>query len=164
MSAAESTVGLLHYPWGEDYGVEPTRPRTPWSIYRRGLAYKANPRSPGYMEALFAERYPKADLVRVGDDRWPEAVRVAGTVVLLYPDSTGLGFRPLERELRGLRGGQIRVLNGRRREFILDRAARRGLILRRVLERSYLGEGIALAVLGVLTPLLVVFDLLRGRR
>ena len=149
-----SVVGVLHYPWGEDYGYRSLPAKRPRRIYRRTLWWKSNPRDSEYMRALFAERYPEAEL-HVGDDPPP-----ADTTVLLYPDSIGLGFTPLERKLGGR---DVRVLNGRRREFALDAPTRRSLRLRRLIERTMVVEAIALPLFVLLALPMWLFDALRGR-
>jgi hypothetical protein len=157
------TVGLLHYPWGEDYGVERARPRSARRLYRRALAYKANPRDHRYMEALFREHHPDGELVDAADAGWREAVRGAD-VVLLFPDANGLGFGLLERELGSLGGPTPAVLNGRRRRFALNPRTVAALRLRRALERSMVVDALLLAALALATPALLITDLLRGRR
>lgn len=158
------TVGLLHYPWGEDLGVAAMAPRTPRRVWRRGLAYRSNPRSPEYMRAVLAERHPEAELVRSGEAGWEDRVRGADRVVLLYPDSIGVGFGELERRLGGFGAAPDTALNGRRRELGLDASTRRSLRIRRFLERTMAVEIAGLAVIAVATPLLLVADFLRGRR
>ena len=159
-----STVGLLHYPWGEDGGVSATRPRTPRRAYRRALVYRSNPRPAEYMTALFEQRLPGAAIARIDGDGWKEKLSGADRVVLLYPDATGLGFGSLERRLLRLTRGRPSVLNGRRRVFELDRRTRRALLARRALERSMLVEAAGLLLIGLVTIPLVVLDLIRGRR
>jgi hypothetical protein len=128
--------------------------------YRTMVEFKANPRDEAYMRALFAERYPAG---RVGA---PEDAPGAERIVLLYPDAIGLGWRPVERALiRCVAPGvELRVLNGRRRDFLLDRRARCRLELRRALETSLAGEAAATVTFVLLTPILLAWDVLRGRR
>jgi hypothetical protein len=151
-----SVVGVLYYPWGEDYGYPALPRKRPRRIYRRTLWWKSNPRSRDYMRALFRERYPDAEL-HEGDSPPPPA----DNTVLLYPDAIGLGFAPRERELRGRPG--LRALNGRRREFALDRPTLRALRVRRLLERTMLLEAVALPLFVALAAPLWLFDALRGR-
>jgi hypothetical protein len=150
-----SVVGVLHYPWGEDFGYQALPRKRPRRIYRRTLWWKANPRHPEYMRALFAERYP--------DGKLHEGAQppLAETTVLLYPDAIGLGFGALERSLRGRR--EVRVLNGRRRDFALDRPTLRALRARRLLERTMLFEVVALPLFVALAVPMWIFDALRGR-
>jgi len=144
---------VLYDPW-------PARRERPVRRYRTMVEFKANPRDEAYMRALFAERYPDGRLGGLEDV--PEAERV----VLLYPDATGLGWRPLEQALmrRAAPSAELRVLNGRRRDFVLDRGARTRLGLRRALETALVGEAAATVVFLVLAPVLLAWDLLRGRQ
>jgi hypothetical protein len=151
-----NVVGVLAYPRGEDFGLTEATPGTARRGYRRALFERANPRTPEYMRALFAERYPDG---LVASD--VPATNVE-TIVLLYPDAIGQGWSSLERRLPT--GVPVRVLNGRRREFPFDRRAQLALSVRRALERSMLGEALALAVFVLLTPVLVTADVMRGRR
>lgn len=147
------TVGVWYDPWPARRGGRLRR-------YRTMVEFKANPRDEAYMRALFAERYPDG---RLGG---PEDVSEAGRVVLLYPDAIGLGWRPVERTLmrRVAPDAELRVLNGRRRDFVLDRRARARLELRRWLEAALVGEAVATAVFLLVAPALLAWDLLRGRR
>ena len=149
------TVGILAYPLGEDYGVGYLTTRTPRWAYRRALLRKSNPRSPEYMRELFALRYPEGRI-----EETPPAGATA--IVLLYPDAIGLGFGQIERRLP--RGVPVRVLNGRRRDFVLDRRTKAGLRTRRLLERTMTAEALFVAVLAAVTPFLLGADLVRGRR
>lgn len=158
-------VGIFHNPWRSDY--DPRRSLA--ELYRRAVWMKANPRDEGYMRALFEERYPGGAFVVADGDGggdWRGAVREADTVVLLYPDSTGIGFSRLEREVEGARKtwATVRALNGRRRDFVLSRATRRELRRRRLIERAMLGEVAAVLLFAAATPFFVASDLLRGRR
>ena len=159
-------VGLFHLPWPAD----PSRLRTsrsPLQMYRYAVWFKANPRSAEYMQQLFSERFPDGEFFHVDENGgWRAASAQAHTVVLLYPDSIGLGFGGLEREVGRLRKkwAALRVLNGRRREFLWTASAARALRLRRLIERTMLGELVFLPVFVCLTPLLLLADLLRGRR
>ena len=124
------------------------------------VEFKANPRDEAYLRALFAERYPDG---RIG------ALSEAGNadvVVLLYPDAIGIGWSAVERDVRSRAGAgtELRALNGRRRDFALDRAMRRRLAVRRAFETALLGEALFTAVLLLATPPLLAWDLLRGRR
>jgi hypothetical protein len=149
-------VGVLAYPLGEDYGVGSLPRRTVRRTYRRTLLERSDPRPPQYMRELFAERFPGGTVV----SDVPQ--RDADEIVLLYPDAIGLGFAAIERRLP--RGIPVRALNGRRREFALDRPTRRALRTRRALERSLVGEAIALTLFAALTPALLLSDLVRRRR
>jgi hypothetical protein len=147
------TVGVLHDPWPARRGGRLRR-------YRTMVEFKANPRDEAYTRALFAERYPDG---RLGG---PEDVAGADRIVLLYSDAIGLGWGPVERGLirqAGL-GTEVRVLNGRRRDFVLDGRARRRLELRRMLETALVGEAMGTVGFALVTPVLLLVDWLRGRR
>lgn len=147
------TLGVLHDPWPA------RRAKGPWR-YRTMVEFKANPRDEAYLRKLFAERYPDG---RIGA---PDEATTADRVVLLYPDAIGIGWAGVERSVRSAAGPgtEVRVLNGRRRDFALDRAARRRLAVRRLLESALVGEAVVTLAFLALTPPLVAWDALRGRR
>ncbi|HET6865346.1 MAG TPA: hypothetical protein VFH80_05460 [Solirubrobacteraceae bacterium] len=147
------TVGVLYDPW-------PARREGRVRRYRTMVEFKANPRDEAYMRALFAERYADG---RLGG---PADVSGAEQIVLLYPDAIGVGWRPVERAVmrRAAPGAELRVLNGRRRDFVLDRRARFRLELRRLFETALIGEAAATVTFVLLTPVLLARDVLRGRR
>jgi hypothetical protein len=156
-------IGVFHNPWCADYDPR----RSAAELYRRAVWLKANPRDEAYMRALFAERYPRGEFVDAdADPRWLERLRDADTVVLLYPDSTGLHFSPLESvvEKNKKLWATVRALNGRRRDFVLSARARRQLRRRRFVERAMLGEALSIFAFAAMTPFFVAVDLLRGRR
>jgi hypothetical protein len=147
------TLGILHDPWPALRGRGPRR-------YRTMVEFKANPRDEHYLRELFAERHPGG---RIGG---LDEVTQAEGVVLLYPDAIGIGWSSVEREVRRRMrpGAELRVLNGRRRDFALDRAMRRRLAVRRAFETAVLGEALFTALFLLATPPLLAWDLLRGRR
>jgi hypothetical protein len=147
------TLGILHDPWPGLRGRGPRR-------YRTMVEFKANPRDEPYLRALFAERYPGG---RIGG---LDEVAQAARVVLLYPDAIGIGWSGIERGVRrrARPGAELRVLNGRRRDFALDGAMRRRLAVRRAFESALLGETLFTALFLLATPPLLAWDLLRGRR
>jgi hypothetical protein len=148
-----STVGVL---------AQPLERHADGGRYWRGVIHKANPRSEAYMRDLFAEVAPEGRLVAEGPDL---AAEVAGAerVILLYPDAIGLGWGGVERALRGA-APKTEVLNGRRRHFALDGRALRELRLRRVLERTMLGELVMATLVLGLAVVLWPLDAVRGRR
>ena len=80
--------------------------------------------------------------------------RTYDTLIFLYPDSTGLGWRAVERNLRTLKVRQTLVINGRGRIFLYDRQTRNALLWRRIIERSRIVESaMALAFLAAALPL-----------
>jgi hypothetical protein len=140
--------------------------RTPVALYGRALKLKANPRGEDYMRELFESTHPGGEFVNA-DARtgWEGATRDAAQVVLLFPDATGIGFSGISWAARKLvQGSRLTVLNGRRRSFPLDAAWRRRLAVRRIIERLMLGEAAALIGFVAMTPVLIMFDLARGRK
>lgn len=163
------TIGVLMDPWPAAWVHGQTRvgEGTLRDRYRKTVWLKANPRRASYMAALFRERYPGSPCIDAGrDGGWPDKLPVPATAVLLYPDAIGLGFRRLETRLlsRLAPGSAVRVLNGRRREFVLDTVTRRRLLVRRLLEWTMLPEFAFTAGFLVATPALMLVDFLRGRR
>lgn len=135
-------------------------------LYRYALWYKANPRTADYMRSLVLDRFPDAEWLETREHSdWTNRLCHADTVILLYPDSIGLGFGAVERSVFAHKRdwAAVVVLNGRRRKFRLNGATRFGLRLRRMLERSMLVELALLPVFVVVTPLLWAIDAARGR-
>jgi len=158
-----TVLGLYHSPWKSSYDPH----ESIVELYRSAVWQKANPRDEGYMKALFLERYSHGIFVNADDDpNWRHAVPVADTVVMLYPDATGLYFSPFEsivlREKKTWAG--IRVLNGRRRDFLYSRGVRRALRWRRLCERLMAGELLAIALFLAATPVFMVSDIARKRK
>jgi len=141
--------------------------RRPVELYRYAVWFKANPRAKEYMRTLFSERFPSGIFVDAKENpEWRHHAAQVDTVVLLYPDSIGLGFTGLEREVRRLMKpwAAVRILNGRRRDLLRNTGTSCALIARRMLERSMLMELLFTLVFTCVTPLLLISDLLRGRR
>lgn len=160
----DSVIGIFHDSW---VGIRelPTSFRNPLGLWMKAVWYKANPRSSAYMKALFAERYPGATFLDVGTGAI-SAATIAGTskVVLLYPDSIGLGYFAIERVIaRQASRAEVEVLNGRRRQFAFDRTSRWALRFRRFLEWSMVIECFAGVVLLLATLFLLLFDFVRGK-
>jgi hypothetical protein len=155
-------LGVFHNPWRADYDPH----KSLAELYRRAVYLKANPRDEEYMRALFAERYPEGLFVRMDTADWRRELPAADTVVLLYPDANGIDFSRVEGEVSRAKKtwATVRVLNGRRRDFVLSPARRRALRRRRFVERAMLGEALAVVIFAAATPFFVAADLLRGRR
>jgi len=133
------------------------------------LQYRRNSRSREYMYALaqqtFSDFNPREvlelrDSGKLAVATW-ESVR---TIVLLWPDSNGLGWSPIENYLLRHKpaGMQIIVLNGRRRRFTLGREQLRFFRKRRFLEKSFALDLAATLAFFLFTPILLFWDLLRG--
>jgi hypothetical protein len=162
------TIGLFFSPWDPQLkSPSAVRSRNPLTMYRRAFWFKANPRDERYMKDLFTGYFREGVFINIDRDPfWHDNLGEADTVVLLYPDAIGQGFYPLETKVqrRKKRRAAIRALNGRRREFLLNRATLYSLRVRRIMERWMLGEVAALILFAFITPVLVVIDLLKGRR
>jgi hypothetical protein len=126
------------------------------------IAHNGRCRITEYMNALAAEHGARE--VR-GVTRASElpSVTAGAEVVLLWTDANGIGCSPLERALYRS-GARIWVLNGRRRLFELTPGRRRLLQCRRALEKYMLGEALFTIVFFLITPGLVAWDAVRGRR
>lgn len=154
-------AGLVYFP--EHYVTPRSGLLRSWS---RHLAGSAGIRTPEYMKALFTKTFPGGALTEVATGKVPDDFGTqARHIVLLYPDAIGMNFGWIERTLvRRLPSKSILVLNGRRRHFRLDRDMRRKLTVRRFLERFRIPEFAFLVLFVAVTPILILFDLLRGRR
>lgn len=157
-------VGIFHDHWVRIRQL-PTSFRNPFGLWMKAVWYKANPRSSEYMKALFAERYPGATFLDAATAPIPAAVMAGSSkVVLLFPDSIGLGYSAIERTVaRDASDAAVEVLNGRRRQFPFDRRARWALRYRRFLEWTMLLECLAGVALLLATPFLLLFDFMRGK-
>ncbi|MCH8112559.1 MAG: hypothetical protein IH905_11500 [Proteobacteria bacterium] len=161
------TLGLYYDMWGDGETGPPARSRNPRQLYRRAVWFKSNPRSASAMEQLFLESFAGGHFVDVSKTKgWRREAVDCDIVVLLYPDAIGLGFGAIERQVlrNRARNSRARVLNGRKRDFLLTPSVRRGLRWRRMLERTMAGELLFALVFIAATPLMLSFDLVRGRR
>jgi hypothetical protein len=130
---------------------------------------RRNPRTQEYMRELVAQRHSSdsSTWITVTPEGGLDTPRLAAArrIVLLWRDGNGTGWSPLERVVFDCKApdASVIVLNGRRREFELSRADWRRHQLRRALEKSFIPE-IALGFgLLVVSPVLIVWDAIRGR-
>ena len=156
-----NTVGLLYLP--PDYEV----PRKGiFAIWRRHVVANAQVRKRDYMKDLFARHFPGCQILEVQPKQLPDDVlgRVEN-IVLLYADPNGMDCGWIERAIANRwPEKRVLVLNGRNRFFRLDSRMHKRLSLRRFLETFRIAEiALALAFIAV-TPFLLFFDILRGRR
>ena len=161
-----AVVGLFLDRWRNEVAAPRRRRIDPGALWRKAVWFKANPRSADYMRARLEERCPGAQFIELfaGQD-FHATLAGAERVILLYPDAIGLGFSRLERYvLARVPDAAVLVLNGRRRFFVLDRGTRRRLLVRRALEQTMLIECLAGLAMLIATPILLAFDLARGRR
>ncbi|MFA7428595.1 MAG: hypothetical protein WCZ23_00395 [Rhodospirillaceae bacterium] len=154
-------LGLFYTPWPEH--MEARVPLSqPHKLFRKAVWLKSNPRDLAYMSNLFRERYPDGHLTQTVDE---DDVRAADVVVLLYSDAVGLGWAGIEWQILHARRDvtEVRVLNGRRRDFVLSGNTRRALLWRRMLEWTMLPEIVMTISFLIVTPLLLTIDWVRGR-
>lgn len=119
------------------------------------------------MLALFRERSPNGIFINTHRDvDWRSQLASADSIILLYPDSIGNGFAAIESEVAvgKQKWATVRVLNGRRRAFVLNGKTQRQLRLRRFFERTMLGEAFFSIGFLAATPFFVISDLLRGKK
>jgi hypothetical protein len=162
-----NVLGIFSNPWPEEYGKVPLKQGTLWQLYHKAVWFKANPRSEEYMKMLFLAHWPDGDYMNVDQDsNWRERVLSADIVILLYPDAIGLGFRGLEFRLFSLKRTwtAVRIINGRKREFLLNPSILLRLYLRRFLERWMLVETLAIFLFLIATPILLMVDWVEGHR
>lgn len=155
------TLGVLYVP--DDYRL-PRRGLL--ALWRRHIVANAAVRNREYMESLFNSHFPYGALVEVRNGALPaELINASETIVLLFPDAIGLDFGRIERAIAtGWPSKRLFALNGRRRLFRLDSETRRRFLLRRFLERWRLPEVAFFVLFLIVTPFLLIFDLMRGHR
>lgn len=159
--AGRDTLGVLYMP--SDY-VAPRRGIL--ALWRRHVVANANVRNREYMESLFRRRFPYGALVEVKNGAIPsELIDASGSIVLLFPDAIGLDFARIEQAISTRwPSKRLLALNGRRRLLRLDRQTRRQFLLCRFLEKWRLPEIAFFVLFVVVTPFLLIFDLMRGHR
>lgn len=122
--------------------------KKPWYLPEklyRAVCNRSNPRSKDYMLALLHENFPTAKLID------QDQISSPGNIILLYPDSIGLGWKKVERLLKNQTN--ITVLNGRRRVFNLTSSIRKKLLLHRFFEITFIPEIL-------LTPFLLFYGVI----
>lgn len=161
-----NVIALLHNPWPESFDISGSPLKQVTSRLRKSMFSRANPRDAEYMCSLCEERWGDAEFVEIESATAHDSIQRADIIVILYPDAIGQGFAKVERDIARLKHAkaEVRVLNGRRREFPLSAATLRSLRLRRFLERTMLGESLFTALFLLITPVLLLVDLATGRR
>lgn len=133
--------------------------------WRRHVLANAALRNRSYMEALFRQRFPGGEILEISDRVVPQKALHASILVLLFPDSIGLDFGWIDRQLsKDGSAGRVLALNGRGRIFALDPVMRRRLRLRRLLEWTRLPEFVFFAFFVVVTAALLCVDLVKRHR
>jgi hypothetical protein len=85
------------------------------------------------------------------------------TVALVYPDALGLGWGPLEENLRYARARNVVFVNGRRRVMTMDIYAADGLAWRRFLAQTRIIELLLAFIVVPTAAVCAAIDALRGR-
>ncbi len=165
-SQAPTTVGLYANPMSCKRPPATTLVGRGLHKLQDAVVWKANGRDADYMRELFAERYPGAAMLELENDQWQEPTAAAGRVFLLYPDCIGLGWTIFEARIVAAisSGTELRVLNGRKRDFKFNLPIWMSMFARRVIERTMLVELAAIPLFLAVTPALLIYDTLRGRR
>lgn len=99
----------------------------------RIVCHRSNPRSKKYILNLLHDKFPRVELIDLKHSSAP------GKIILLHPDSIGLGWGKIENRLK-IHTQDITVLNGRKRVFKLTPSTRKKLLFRRFLEITFLPE------------------------
>lgn len=161
-----NVIALLHDPWPKTFDSTGSLRHRVASRFRKSIFSRANPRSAEYMRALCEEQWAGAQIISADSATAQDSIRRADVIVILYPDAIGQGFASVESDVVRLKHNkaEIRVLNGRRRDFPLSPVTLRGLRLRRFLERIMLGEWLFLVLFLLTTPVLLLIDWATGRR
>lgn len=96
----------------------------------------------------------------------PENLGNAERIVLLWPDGNGYGWFWVERRTLAWKAGgtKVTVLNGRRRCFDLTMRVWSTYCFRRFLERFWVGELVFSLLFVMVSPLILAWDISRGRR
>jgi hypothetical protein len=111
------------------------------------------------MMKILQEQFPEAQLITEDNSL---VFHQDDHIIFLYADAIGLGWSRLEKKyMTHIKSAT--VLNGRKRRFLLNNLRRRGLMLRRFLEVTFLPEIIFSPFLLIYGSLLVVKDKIMGR-
>jgi len=133
--------------------------------YHTAIQWRSNPRPEDYMRLLFESQCEGSEFISLKTSSDTPDLKDYDQVILLYPDSIGLGFSKLEKHCltNTSNGTDIMALNGRKRLFKLDTKTLYRLRFKRFIERSLLPELLFMAVFIIITPFLWAIDSLRGR-
>lgn len=166
MSGEPHTLAILAFPDGTPVSLPSSSPRRVLAILDKVARYRRNPRSRDYMRALAAAAFPGGDLLEMDRDVPAARIASASHVVLLWPDAIGHGWSSIERAVfRARRAGtRVSALTGRRRRIELTGPTLLAFRIRRAAERLWFGEIAMTAALLLAAPVLVVWDLAKGRR
>jgi hypothetical protein len=126
------------------------------------ISHNGRCRSEAYMKALAAEHGAGPVQVITKAAELPQIDR-NDDVVLLWADANGVGCRAVERRLLRM-GARVFVVNGRRRSFELTPQRWWAIQCCRVLEKYLIGEVIFIIGFVLVTPWLIGWDWVHGRK
>ncbi len=140
--------------------------RPAYELLCKASSYKRNPRDERYMNSLVTKLF--TDNCQWIDARSlrPEFLKNAREVVLLWPDGNGYGWFRVERRIFAWKDEncKVMVLNGRRRYFQLNLGLWTTYLVRRCLERFWVGELGFIVIFMLVSPVITAWDLSRGRK
>ncbi|CAO5679945.1 MAG: hypothetical protein HEEMFOPI_01367 [Holosporales bacterium] len=131
----------------------------PWWMpekLHRVVCQRSNPRSRKYMINLLKENFPDAEIIDETHSYPHEQI------ILLYPDSIGLGLRKTEKKLI-TQVKNVTILNGRKRVFQLTPSVHKTLLLRRFIEMTFLPEILITPFIVLYGIFLAILDKFRGK-
>ncbi len=137
-----------------------------WALGQFAFAgrYKRNAKSLKYMETLIQSQNPS--MVLDAKDLKRDPLKKADEIFLFWPDAIGYGWFLTELQvfLKRSPGVRVTVHNGRRRTFTLSINTWVSILLRRIMERFWLGEAAYVLFFILASPILVTWDFLGGHR
>jgi hypothetical protein len=138
----------------------------PFKELIRGNRIRRNPKDLEYMKYVLRSAYENAEIVQIGqcDDLRRIPLESQEEIVLLWPDGNGYGWNRVERYIFRHKNPQskITVVNGRRRIYIFNKSRRFVFLILRFLEKFFVIEFVFMLFFILITPFLLLFDLLRG--
>lgn len=141
-------------------------------LLNQAMQARANPRPMVYMQQLAREHLGYSE-----QDHWLEVKNPKNLsevslsdyyeIILVWPDALGLNWNAIENKILATtdaNSSSLTVLNGRRRVFPYTPATRRKVRLHRFLEKYWIGELLFSLYFTIITPILLLIDLFRGRK
>jgi len=137
-----------------------------YNLLCKASNYKRNPRNLAYTRALVTQTLGEGCLIVKARHLSESRLKDADEIVLLWPDSNGYGWFGVERRILAWKKkhSKIMILNGRRRCFNLSRSLWIMYLLRRFMERFWIGEIIFSLFFLCISPFLMLWDFIRGKQ
>lgn len=137
------------------------------NIYNKGVHFKSNPKNLDYLKMILKNKINDFEIVTIKNESGLNTIDFDkyDEIVLLYPDSIGLGWRNVENLLfkKTDEMKNICMINGRGRTIIFNKVNLFSLRVRRFLEKTLLAEIIFTLFFVVFTPVLLIRDLFNGK-